>query len=101
MAKQTTKTELKPRGRRNEVVGEVISDKMHKTISVLIYNMVKHPEYSKYVRRSSIFKAHDEKNEAKTGDRVRIAASRPLSKTKRWTLIEIVEKGDQHPEANV
>ena len=79
------------RGRRIEVVGEVISDKMDKTISVLIYRMVRHAKYGKYMKRTSVFKAHDEKNEAKIGDIVRIHETRPLSKTKRFSLVEIVE----------
>lgn len=85
--KQTENT----RGRRVEVVGEVISDKMDKTISVLIYRMVRHAKYGKYMKRTSVFKAHDEKNEAKVGDIVRIHETRPLSKSKRWALMEIVE----------
>lgn len=83
--------EQSSRGRKIEVVGEVVSDKMDKTISVLIYRMVRHAKYGKYMKRSSVFKAHDEKNEAKTGDKVRIRETRPLSKTKRWKLVEIVE----------
>lgn len=79
------------RGRKIEVVGEVISNKMDKTISVMIYRMVKHPKYGKYMKRTSVFKAHDEKNEAKIGDKVKIQESRPLSKTKRWTLVSVVE----------
>lgn len=79
------------RGRKIEVVGEVISDKMDKTISVLIYRMVKHPKYGKYVKKTSVFKAHDETNTAKAGDIVKIRETRPLSKTKRWTLAEVVE----------
>ena len=81
------------RGRRNEVVGQVISDKMDKTVTVQIYRVVKHPKYKKYVRRTSIFKAHDEANTAKVGDTVRIVESRALSKTKRWKLAEVVEAG--------
>lgn len=83
------------RGRRNEVVGQVISDKMDKTISVKIYRVVKHPKYKKYVRRTSVFKAHDETNKAKVGDTVRITETRALSKTKRWKLSNIVEKGNE------
>jgi len=79
------------RGRRNEVTGKVVSDKMDKTVSVQVYRLVKHPKYKKYVRRTTVFKAHDENNSAKTGDRVRIVESRALSKTKRWKLAEIVE----------
>ena len=103
MAKKTEKQETKqrPRGRRDVEMGEVVSDKMTKTISVLVYRVVKHGRYSKYIKRSTIYKAHDEKNEAKIGDRVKISACRPLSKTKRWQLVEIVQKADQQAEANV
>jgi len=91
-AKQSVvKTEEAPRGRKIEVVGEVISDKMDKTISVVIFRTVRHPKYGKYMKRSSVFKAHDEKSQAKVGDVVRIRETRPLSKTKRWMLVEIVE----------
>lgn len=86
---KTTHTEN--RGRRIEVTGEVVSNKMDKTISVLVTRMVKHAKYGKYMKRSSIFKAHDEKNEAKMGDVVRIHETRPLSKTKRWALTAVVE----------
>ncbi len=84
-------TKVEGRGRKIEVVGEVVSDKMDKTISVLVYRMVRHAKYGKYLRRSSVFKAHDEKNVAKTGDKVKIYETRPLSKTKRWALGEVVE----------
>ena len=87
MAEDTTEK----RGRRIEVVGEVISDKMDKTISVLIYRLVRHAKYGKYMKRTSVFKAHDEKNVAKMGDVVRIHETKPLSKTKRWKLVEVVE----------
>ena len=83
--------EQNSRGRRNEVVGEVISNKMDKTIAVLIYRMVKHKKYGKFVKKTSVFKAHDEKNEAKIGDIVKIYETRPLSKTKRWALSSVVE----------
>lgn len=85
----------KVRGRKDEVIGKVISDKMDKTISVLIYRMVKHTKYGKYIRRSSVFKAHDEGNVAKTGDKVKIFAIRPMSKTKRWKLAEVMETADK------
>jgi small subunit ribosomal protein S17 len=88
---KTTDTTENTRGRKIEVTGEVISDKMDKTISVLIYRMVKHAKYGKYVKKTSVFKAHDEKNQAKTGDIVKIRETRRLSKTKRWALAEIVE----------
>ena len=94
-------TQEQTRGRRNEVVGRVISNKMDKTISVEVYRLVKHAKYTKFVKRSSIFKAHDEKDEAQMGDKVLIAACRPLSKTKRWKLIKVVEKAGQAPEANI
>lgn len=89
---KATVTEQKPRGRKIEVVGEVVSNKMTKTISVLVYRMVRHKKYGKFLKKTSVFKAHDEKSEAKVGDIVRIHETRPLSKTKRWALSEIVEK---------
>ena len=64
---------------------------MDKTVTVQVYRVVKHPKYKKYVRRTSVFKAHDEQNTAKTGDTVRIVETRALSKTKRWKLAEVVE----------
>jgi small subunit ribosomal protein S17 len=91
--KKTETTAETSRGRRVEVIGEVVSDKMNKTIAVLTYRLVKHKKYGKFMRRTSVFKAHDEKNEAKTGDTVRIFQTRPLSKTKRWALAEIVKRG--------
>lgn len=96
------KAEIKPRGRTQEVTGEVVSDKMNKTISVLIFRRVPHTRYGKYVKRTSVFKAHDEQNTAKIGDIVRIKMCRPLSKTKRWKLVEVVQKArtDLH-EVNV
>lgn len=86
-------SEQKQRGRRNTVIGEVVSDKANKTISVLIYRLVKHKKYGKYIRKSSVFKAHDENNEAKIGDRVEIFETRALSKTKRWRLSTILNAG--------
>ncbi|MEK6772976.1 MAG: 30S ribosomal protein S17 [Bdellovibrionota bacterium] len=86
-----TQEETSSRGRKVEVTGEVISNKMEKTISVLIYRMVRHKKYGKYVKKTSVFKAHDEKKQAKIGDIVRIFETRPLSKTKRWALSEIIE----------
>lgn len=85
------KIETPSRGRKIEVIGEVVSDKMDKTISVLIYRTVRHKKYGKFVKKTSVFKAHDEKNEAKIGDVVKIRETRRLSKTKRWTLAEVVE----------
>jgi small subunit ribosomal protein S17 len=84
--------EVNNRGRRKEETGVVISDKMHKTITVQTFRSVMHPKYKKFVKKTSVFKAHDETNQAKVGDKVRIFETRPLSKTKRWKLAEIVEK---------
>ena len=92
MAKVTQKQEH-ARGNAQEVVGEVVSNKMDKTISVKIFRRVRHAKYGKYLKKTSVFNAHDEKNEAKPGDRVRIQMTRPLSKTKRWRLMEVVERG--------
>lgn len=91
MAETTTQAETK-RGHRKERVGEVISDKMAKTIVVRVQRRFPHPRYKKVVTAYAKFYAHDEKREAKTGDRVRIEETRPLSKTKRWRLVEVVER---------
>lgn len=80
------------RGRRKTRVGRVVSDKMEKTIVVSVENFVRHPLYGKAVKTSKKFKAHDENNECRIGDRVRIMETRPLSKDKRWRLVSIVEK---------
>jgi small subunit ribosomal protein S17 len=73
-------------------IGRVVSDKMDKTVVVSIERRVQHPVYGKMVRRTKRLKAHDERNDAKTGDTVRIMETRPLSKDKRWRLVEIVER---------
>ena len=80
------------RGLRKTRMGIVVSDKMDKTITVEIRERVKHPLYGKIVNRTKKFKAHDENNEAGIGDTVRIMETRPISKDKRWRLVEIVEK---------
>src|SRR4051794_7690266 len=80
------------RGTRKERVGEVISNKMAKTIIVRVERRFPHPRYKKVVTGYSKFYAHDEKSEAKVGDRVRIQETRPLSKTKNWRLVEVVER---------
>jgi small subunit ribosomal protein S17 len=77
---------------RKTKTGVVRRDKMDKTITVAVERKVKHPIYGKFVKKTTKFHAHDEKNEAKPGDVVRIMETRPLSKTKRWLLVEIVEK---------
>jgi len=81
------------RTNRKERVGEVISNKMTKTIIVQVERRFPHPRYKKVVTGYKKFYAHDEKSEAKVGDRVRIQETRPLSKTKRWRLVAVVEKG--------
>jgi len=80
------------RNARKVLVGKVVSDKMDKTIVVLVETYKKHPLYGKRVKYSKKFKAHDEHNEAKVGDTVKIMETRPLSKEKRWRLVEIIEK---------
>jgi small subunit ribosomal protein S17 len=74
------------------ISGRVVSDKMDKTITVLIERRVKHPMYGKYLTRSSKVHAHDEKNECRTGDLVTVRETRPLSRTKTWTLVSIDER---------
>jgi small subunit ribosomal protein S17 len=90
---ETSNTVNLNRGHRKERVGEVISNKMTKTIVVRVERRFPHPRYKKVVTGFSKFYAHDEKSEAKVGDRVRIRETRPLSKTKNWLLVEVVEKG--------
>ena len=80
------------RGSRKVRVGFVTSDKMDKTIVVTVEEFIRHPLYGKRVKRSKKFKAHDEENTSGIGDKVRIMETRPLSKDKRWRLVEIVEK---------
>jgi small subunit ribosomal protein S17 len=87
--------------KRKVVIGTVVSDKMQKTIVVKVDRRVRHGLYKKYIVRSRHFKAHDEKNEAKVGDRVALLESRPLSKDKRWVLQAIVRRAAQALEANV
>jgi small subunit ribosomal protein S17 len=89
MEEQTVK---KAAGGKKEFVGIVKSDKMDKTIVVSVENKTLHPLYKKYVKRSKRLKAHDEKNDAKTGDRVRVVECRPLSREKCWKLVEILER---------
>lgn len=80
------------RSRRKVRTGRVISNKMQKTVVVAIERKIPHPVYKKYYKRTSTLTAHDEKREANVGDLVKVMETRPLSKTKRWRLIEIVEK---------
>ena len=82
-------------GHRKERVGEVVSNKMTKTIVVRVERRFPHPKFKKVITRYKKFYAHDEKSEAKPGDRVRIQESRPLSRTKRWRLLEVVERNTE------
>ena len=88
---ETTETTIK-RNLRKERVGVIVSDKMDKSIVVAVERKVKHPMYGKFVKKTSKFVAHDEKNECKIGDTVKIEETRPLSKTKNWRLVEILER---------
>lgn len=81
--------------KRKYEIGYVTSDKMDKTVVVSIVELVRHPLYSKAVKRTKKYKAHDENNACKIGDRVRIGETRPLSKEKRWEVIQIIEKAAQ------
>ena len=83
---------MEERNDRKERIGKVTSNKMQKTITVAVDRKVKHPIYGKFVNRTTKFKAHDEVNAAGIGDTVRIMETRPLSKDKRWRLVEIIEK---------
>jgi small subunit ribosomal protein S17 len=83
---------MEERNSRKERVGKVVSNKMQKSISVAMERKVKHPIYGKFMNKTTKFMAHDEKNEAQIGDTVRIMETRPLSKNKRWRLVEIIEK---------
>jgi small subunit ribosomal protein S17 len=85
-------TEDNARGRRKMRTGVVVADAMDKTVVVRISSQVSHPLYQKIMRRTTKLKAHDEANEAHVGDTVRITETRPLSKTKRWRVVEIVER---------
>lgn len=83
---------MEDRKLRKEKVGLVVSNKMTKSIVVSVERKVKHPKYGKFVKKTSKFMAHDEKNECQIGDTVRIAETRPMSKDKCWRLVEIIEK---------
>lgn len=80
------------RNKRKTVIGVVVSDKMDKTIVVQVERAVRHPLYGKVVKRTSKFKVHDENNECRIGDKVKIMETRPLSKEKRWRLVEVLER---------
>ena len=80
------------RNLRKERIGKVVSNKMDKSITVTMERKVKHPMYGKFLKKTTKFHAHDEKNEANIGDTVRLMETRPISKLKRWRLVEIIEK---------
>jgi small subunit ribosomal protein S17 len=82
------------RARRKVRVGVVVSDKMDKTVVVQVAGQIRHPLYAKTVARTSKLSAHDEKNEARVGDKVRVMETRPLSKSKRWRVVDILERGE-------
>ena len=92
MATEQPTDETVQRGYRKSRIGYVVSDKMEKTVVVEVEDRVKHPLYGKVLRKSSKVKAHDEQNAAGIGDRVLIAETRPTSATKRWRIVEILEK---------
>ncbi|MEW6275414.1 MAG: 30S ribosomal protein S17 [Bacillota bacterium] len=83
------------RNLRKTRVGRVVSDKMDKTVVVAVETLVRHPFYQRTVRRTRKFKAHDEQNSCRIGDRVRIMETRPLSKDKRWRVVEILERSKE------
>ena len=83
---------MEKRNLRKERIGVVTSDKMEKSVVVAVERKVKHPKYGKFVKKTNKFVAHDEKNESHIGDTVRIMETRPLSKTKNWRLVEIIER---------
>ena len=89
---ETSQTAAKKRGERKTREGMVVSDKMEKTIVVELEDRVKHPRYSKVIRRTTKVKAHDENSTAGVGDRVLLAETRPLSATKRWRLVSVLER---------
>jgi small subunit ribosomal protein S17 len=83
---------MKQRGSKRQMIGTVVSNKADKTVTVLVERLVKHKIYHKIMRRRNKFAAHDDRNDCQIGDKVLITESRPLSKTKRWRVVKIVEK---------
>ena len=97
MPEMTEQGTTSARGQRKVRVGVVTSNKMSKTIVVRVTTLVRHPRYNRTIRRGNSFKAHDEKNDASIGDQVRIMETRPISKDKRWRLVEIVRRASSAP----
>jgi len=91
LKQQTIKT-MEERSNRKNITGKVVKNKMEKSIVVSVERKVKHPMYGKFVKKTSTFMAHDEKNECNVGDIVSLMETRPLSKNKRWRLVQILEK---------
>lgn len=85
---------MEVRGKRKVRVGRVVSDAMDKTVIVVVERLVKHPLYGRRMRRTSRFAAHDDENRCKVGDKVRLMETRPLSKSKRWRVVEIIERAE-------
>jgi small subunit ribosomal protein S17 len=83
---------METRGIRKTKVGTVVSDKMEKTVTVRVERLVQHPVYKKFIKRRTTYKAHDENNEYRIGDRVEIIETRPLSKDKRWRVLKLIER---------
>ncbi|MCG9967857.1 30S ribosomal protein S17 [Pelotomaculum terephthalicicum JT] len=86
---------MEQRGLRKVLTGRVVSDKMEKTVVVAVETLVKHPRYQRIIRRTRKFKAHDAENSCRIGDKVKVMETRPLSKEKRWRVVEILERGKQ------
>jgi small subunit ribosomal protein S17 len=86
---------MKERSAIRTRVGEVTSNKMKKTVTVKVERLVEHPAYGRFIRRSVNLHVHDEKNSCQVGDQVRVAETRPLSKTKRWRIVEILKRGGE------
>jgi small subunit ribosomal protein S17 len=85
---------MQAQGRRKTLVGEIVSNKMVKTVSVRVDRLMKHPKFKRYIRRSRRFMAHDENNLCQPGDRVKIIESRPLSRHKRWRVVAILQRAE-------
>lgn len=86
---------MEERGMRKVLTGKVVSDKMDKTVVVAVETLVRHPLYQRIIRRTKKFKAHDEQNSCRVGDKVKMMETRPLSKEKRWRIIEILDRAEQ------
>lgn len=86
---------MEQHGKRKVLTGRVVSDKMQKTVVVAVETLVRHPLYQRTIRRTKKFKAHDEQNSCRIGDKVKVMETRPLSKEKRWRVVEILERAEQ------